>query len=398
MSATCSWFRPAAVLTLVSLSLIPQPSWGLTEEEAQRFRQLFNSGRRAFELEQYEMASQAFTEAARLDPRSARIQLYLGRAFYGLHHFKQAEGALRRALELTPDGWEARFYLARVLREQIRFDEAMTEFRKVAAASRTWQEPLYYMGQLLYQRGQYEQARKELERAVALISAETPLASRRAITYQLALTHQRLGNLAEAERHLRRAIEMDPQYARAFYTLAEVRERAGDNREAEQLWARFDEIQRADLESRELEARFNHHGRQGLLHLDRKEPQLAIKEFQRALEIQSTDPALYAFLGIALTDTGRIAAAIDAFKKAVELEPQHAISLTELGRLHAMKADFETALDYLERAVRANPSLMEAHEFLSFVYEDTGNQDAALRERRLLEDLRQSGKGESIYD
>jgi len=391
-------YCPVVVLLLAALVMAPQPASGLSHEEAERFRQLFNRGRRSFDLELFDVAEEAFLEAARLDPRSAHIQLYLGRTYQNRHRYKQAEEALRRGLELAPDGLETRFYLGQVLREQIRFDEALVEFRKVATADPKWSEPLYYIGHMLYQRGEYEQALEELSRSMALATSETPLASRRAVTYQLALTYQRLDNLAEAERHLRNLIDLDPEYARGYYSLAEVLERAGDEAGAEQFRARFDVLQRQDLEDREKSALFSQYGRQGLVHLDRNEPAEAIVDFETAIEIDPKQPDLHAFLGLALSRVGRLAAAIESLEIAVDLEPQQAMALTELGRLHAMKGDLQEARGYLERAVSAQPTLLEAHEFLSYVNEDLGNLEAARRELQILEELRKSGKGESIYD
>ncbi len=389
---------PAVVLLLAALVMAPQMASGLTHEEAERFRQLFNRGRTAFDLELFDVAEEAFLEAARLDPRSFRIQLHLGRTYQNRHRYKQAEKALRRGLELAPDDLKTRFYLGEVLREQIRFDEALVEFRKVSTADPKWSEPPYYIGTLLYQRGEYEQALEALSRSMALVSSETSRAFRWAVTYQLALTYQRLDNLAEAERHLRNLIDLAPEYARGYYSLADVLERAGDVAGAGQFRARFDELQRQDLERREKSALFSNYGRQGLLHLDHNEPAEAIVDFETAIDIDPKQPILHAFLGLALSRMGRLAAAIESFKRAVELEPQQAMALTELGRLHAMKGDLQEARSYLERAVSAQSTLLEAHEFLSYVNEDLGNLEAARRETRILEELRKCGKGESIYD
>jgi tetratricopeptide (TPR) repeat protein len=398
MNATSQRFLTTAVFLLVALSPTQQFAMGLTEKDAERFRQLFNRGRRAFELEIFDVAAEAFAEAAKLDPNSRRIHTFLGRAFYRQHRYKQAEEALRRALALASEDVEARYYLARVHREQVRFDDALAEFRKIVAMEPKWQEPQFYIGEVLYKRGEYAEAQKELERALALEPVGTSPETLRSLVYTLAMSHMHLDNLAEAERSLRRVIELDPEYPRAFYSLAEVRERAGDAKEAAQLREHFDRLQRQDMERREEDARFSQHGRKGLLHLEQKKPQEAAEEFRRAIEIKASDPSLYMFLGIALTDAGRLGEAVDAHKKAVDLDPHHAMALTELGRLHAMKADFNAARDYLERAVRAQPTLLEAHELLSYVYEDTGKMEAAQRERQIAEELRRSGKGQTMYE
>ncbi len=360
--------------------------------DVERFRQLFNRGRRALERGHYDLAVEAFVGAERLDPRSARIHAYLGRAYYRLHRYRRAEKSFRRALSLGPGDPEARLLLAQVLREQIRFDEALAEFDAVAQKDPSKYEPFYYAGQILYQRGDYERALSHLKRA-ATLAPGSPLAR-----YQLGLAYLRLEDLAAAEREVRRALEIDPGYTRALYTLAGLRERAGKTAEAETLRARFDEIQRRQIEQREDQARVKHYERQGLLYLEDNEPAKAVEEFRTAIELKPEEASLHTFLGIALSYGDSTAETVAAFKEAIRLDPEQASALTELGRLHAMAGKFEPARGYLERAISAKPGLIEAHEFLANVYEDLGRPEEALRQRRIMQELRSSGKGESIYD
>jgi superkiller protein 3 len=362
--------------------------------EMERSRQLFNRGRAAFERQDYEAAAASLEAAGRLDPQNPRLQHYLGRALLESHHFKQAEAALRLAVRLTPGDLAARLDLARVLRQQVRFDEALAEFSAVAAADPGNSEAFFYSGQIHYQRGEYEKARAALGKAVALAPASASALPR----YQLGATLLRLGDLAGAERELRRSLELQPDYARALYALAEAREQSGDAKEAAALRARFDTLQRQEQERDEKGARYRHHERLGLLHSDRGEWPQAVSEFETAVSLEPRNARAYTYLGIALSNAGRIDPALAAFRKAIDLDPGQALALTELGRMLAMRGELQQARGYLEKAVAANPNLIEAHEFLANVYEDLGRSEDSRRERQTMETLKRSGTGESVYD
>src|SRR5439155_18423570 len=56
-------------------------------------------------------AVHAFSEAARLDPRSARAQLHLGNGYRAQKQYPQAEDAYRKALQIDPGLLEAHFNL-----------------------------------------------------------------------------------------------------------------------------------------------------------------------------------------------------------------------------------------------------------------------------------------------
>jgi DNA-binding winged helix-turn-helix (wHTH) protein/TolB-like protein/Tfp pilus assembly protein PilF len=56
-----------------------------------------------------------------------------------------------------------------------------------------------------------------------------------------------------------------------------------------------------------------------------------------------------------------LAAARELASRAIALDPNHAVALSILGDVAAFSSDFDTALDYLRRALQRNPNSYQAH-------------------------------------
>jgi tetratricopeptide (TPR) repeat protein len=107
----------------------------------------------------------------------------------------------------------------------------------------------------------------------------------------------------------------------------------------------------------------------------------------RTLEAKQADPRVLAAeaeawfqRGLALEETGApVREAIEAYKRAIELNPQAAGALLNLGTIHYKLRCFKEAEDYYRRAVEIDPRYALAHFNLGNLYDELGN--AALAEQ-----------------
>ncbi|HEV7665615.1 MAG TPA: tetratricopeptide repeat protein [Chloroflexota bacterium] len=99
------------------------------------------------------------------------------------------------------------------------------------------------------------------------------------------------------------------------------------------------------------------------------------------------DGAAWQTLGRALSNTGEMAAAADAFAEAVRLRPDDAAALTDLG--HAVYALHRTdeAIAVLERATTQDPQNLLAFRSLVEIHKHAGNLQAALQAAQRIADL-----------
>jgi Tfp pilus assembly protein PilF len=83
----------------------------------------------------------------------------------------------------------------------------------------------------------------------------------------------------------------------------------------------------ASAQSPDAEMSFN----SGLTHLREGRPQLALEEFKKAVKGDSKSPYFLKGLGLALTQLGRYDDAVDAFRKALSINPYYVDVRNDLG-------------------------------------------------------------------
>jgi tetratricopeptide (TPR) repeat protein len=85
----------------------------------------------------------------------------------------------------------------------------------------------------------------------------------------------------------------------------------------------------------------------------------AILSFEMALRIRSDFYKAYYNKGTTLAKIGRHEEAIKCFHKAIELNPNHTSSWYNLACVYSLKGNKEKALEYLKKAIELNPKLKE---------------------------------------
>jgi len=83
--------------------------------------------------------------------------------------------------------------------------------------------------------------------------------------------------------------------------------------------------------------------------------------------------------GIELYDLGKYEEAITYFKKALEIDPNNAHALNNIGRAYAQLADYEIAKKYFEQAIQIDPNYQNALSNLGHVYQILGKYEEAIK-------------------
>jgi tetratricopeptide (TPR) repeat protein len=117
----------------------------------------------------------------------------------------------------------------------------------------------------------------------------------------------------------------------------------------------------------------------GSVYLEQQKRKEARECFQRAVrsaaDYPATLPNAWNNLGILAAREGNTDEAIGFFQKALEINPDHAVALQNLGNAYRQKKDWDTAKKTLEHAVALNPEDADADYGLGMVYaqlNDTG--------------------------
>ena len=106
----------------------------------------------------------------------------------------------------------------------------------------------------------------------------------------------------------------------------------------------------------------------------------AITAYRKALELAPNDAVTHYDLGIALKNSGAVRQAIDEFASAVRLKSAWAEAHLALGATYYEVRDLPSALKEVQKAAQLAPSNAEAHQLLAHIYVDQNDPTAALLE------------------
>jgi len=111
----------------------------------------------------------------------------------------------------------------------------------------------------------------------------------------------------------------------------------------------------------------------------------AVKDFQAAVDTAASLDGYFG-LGNALTRLGRLAEAQEAYQKALEINPNHTPTLSNLGVVHYQLGQLSQAQEVFSKVLQITPQDAETHYLLAATYIQRQNLEAAEQSlRRALE-------------
>lgn len=278
---------------------------------------------------------------------------------------------------------------ATTLHKAGRYEEAVREYRAFLAQHPEIGDVRSNLGAAYVQLGLLEKAIDQYETALDGGNTLDPVAVR----FNLALAYYKTLQISRATRALTQVLAARPDHFNAALLLANCHLSAGDDGKVVELLSPFEDahgddralayllgtalIREGKLERGEklidvilrqgdsAEARFM----LGTAHLERGDPAAAVDEFRRAVELNPRLPSLNAFLGRSLSEMSKPDEAAEYFRRELEINPNDFDSNLHLGmQLQKAEQDYEGALAHYERALRARPGSPDARYQIGLVY------------------------------
>ncbi len=221
----------------------------------------------------------------------------------------------------------------------------------------------WLLGHLLIRQGRYEAAETALNRALGRDPESADVHN------SLAVVHEHLGRPRAAELAYRRALRLEPGYARAWLNLGKLLMR----REQGDAAGAFGQALRSDPRAPVQHEGWYHLGQ---LALARGDPAGAHLAFTRALDARSSAVAWYG-KSVASAGLGRTDEQIRCLERAVALEPALAPAQRNLGALYSLAGRYEEAEGALRAAVAADPADALTRRHLAGLYGRLGRAGAA---------------------
>jgi tetratricopeptide (TPR) repeat protein len=300
-----------------------------------------------------ESAIPCYGNAARLQPSSFEWPYLLARAFWRANRGDEAVAAAGQALALQPQDLAVLVFLGDVQRAMGRVQPAREAYERAVSVSPRCAPALYGLGEIAALEGNFRRAVEMFEATLRI----QPEASR--VHYPLSLAYTRLGNAAQAQRHLALRGESDPTTADPLYD-AVLRlnpvthaRRGQDALKAGNL-AQALELLRPAAEALPEDPEIRMHLGAALARSGDFEG--ALEQYRTAVRLQPTNPRAHYNLGTTLTSLGRDDEAVVALRRAIELHPEFPQAVFNLGQAMRRLGRHPEALPFLEQTLRLSPT------------------------------------------
>jgi len=266
------------------------------------------------------------------------------------------------ALDVTEKNYVAETNLGLVDAKELRWEDAIGSFRRALAIRPGHAEARANLGVALAKMGKLDEAIPQLERALKVDPGSS-------------LTHANLGlalrgrDLPRALEHMRRAVELKPDFVDARMNLGAALLDAGRADEAQEMFKATLEIDPGSSAA---------HFRLGSILLERGRPSEAASHLERALGLDQSLIEARNSLGVARLREGRLDEAITLFREVLRESPRNADAEANLGTALVRKGQAGEAEAHLRSALDINPAQAAAHTTLGALLARRGDLAEAL--------------------
>jgi tetratricopeptide (TPR) repeat protein len=270
-------------------------------------------------------AEQLFKQAIEQKPDFASAHVDLGLLYVQMNRADDAVAQLQEALRLDPSRADAREALLGVWRTQAR------------AAST-----------------------QDLEKALALLLQARKLSPQNPdVLYDFGMVALRMSLFADAIQSFQESLAARKDDPNALYGLGRAQIGQGNFQDAEQAFEHYIQLRPNDASG---------HYALGMVLQSLQKNDQARRELQRSIEIQPVQTESYFQLGLMELDDDDSDGASALFARVLQRDPKHAGALTGMGRIAFQKKDYKQASDFLQRAIKENSSLRQAHYYLGMTF------------------------------
>ena len=341
----------------------PAQTPGAAPERSAAFEKLVQAADQARAEQRWDEAIGLYAKAVKIDPDFVEGHWYQGTSLYALDNFEQCRDAFRRVLRLAPKNGAAYAFLGLCefgLKEYDRALQSLLQSRTLGVGDvpELGSTARYHAATLMARAEQFEQALETLGE-FAHEGNDNPR-----VIEAMGIATLRMPMLPVELPPDRR--EMVLMAGRASYMMA-TRNTAAAERAFEALTLRYPDTP-------------NVHYAFGV-HLLQEQPDRAIEEFQRELELQPDHAPSMMQIAYEYLTRGDAKAALPWAKRAVAAAPNAFAARKALGQALLETGEVDAAIGALEAARKLAPESPSVHFTLGRAYQRAGRMDEATRAR-----------------
>ena len=356
-------FAVAAPLQAGQAGARPQSSGKRAPSTGTEFDRLVKAATEARQAERWEEAIELYAKAVKLKPSYVEGYWYQGTAYYSLDNYTQCRDTFRKVLRLAPKNGAAYAFLGLCefgLKEYDRSLQFLLQSRILGVGDTQDLAGIarYHAAMLMTRAEQYEQALETLGE-FASEGNDNPR-----VIEAMGIATLRLPMLPEELPPDRR--EMVLMAGRGSYQMA-TRNTAAAGKSFEALVVRYPETP-------------NVHYAYGV-YLLLEQPDKAIEEFKKELELQPGHPASLMQIAFEYLNRGYAKTAVGWAKQAVDAAPKDFATHKALGQALLETGDIDGAIKELQTGIALAPESPGLHFQLAKAYQKAGRLEDATKER-----------------
>lgn len=322
---------------------------------------------RAYEkLGRNQEAIEAYRRAAELDRNYKYVRNRLVRLAIDEEEYQLANDVAAELLEIDPEDAEYQFLHGQAAALNGNLDDSRASYTEaIRLRTGNYPEAWYQLGLLERDAGQNEAAEAAFQQAVTFRE------NYKQAWNELGLVHFDQERYDDAESDFRRAIELDNDFATAWSNLGRTLAARDDYAAAAEAYQQALRIEPRDRVNRlRLAAAFRRTDRA---------PQ-AIELYRALVNDEPLYVSAWYNFGIALAADNRDEEARTAYLKAIQIDPDHANSIKNLGLLEARMGLYPQALLHLTDALDREPADNSLRMRVAELSRQVGDYEGCLRE------------------
>ncbi|NKN32179.1 tetratricopeptide repeat protein [Marichromatium bheemlicum] len=361
---------------------------------AEAYAQVVSIVARAPDVETRLALMRALVEAF---PESAEARQSLAMVAASAGRFELAATAARHALGLRPDWNKPRLFLVRLLLSEGRRTEARELIEDFVANSPDDAALRMLYGQLLVDDRDYGSAREVFARLLANQPKQPD------VLFALGILSLQLDDLEAACGYFERLYATGQRRDEAAFYLGQAEERAGRDRQAASWYARVGDANHTDAQvrialiearggdlarAREILQRLRDRAPEDAIALYMVEAEIlaevgqpgqAMAVYAAALEVYPEEPNLLYARALYAVERDRLELAERDLRQIIANDPEHADALNALGYTLADRTErYDEARGYIERAYALKPDEPAILDSMGWVHYRLGDYDTAL--------------------
>lgn len=341
----------------------------------------------SFQTNEFPAALKAFSQAERLEPQNVLVHMYLGYARTAMRNLAEAAEQFEKASSLESSNQDAFYHLSKTYS-----DLSEQYFEKLSQSFPNSAYTFLARAQVFEADQDWESASREYKKALAAAPRLTSLKAR------VAWVSKRAADGAAAPVENPPENDLTTGSLRFLYSppsgpkiQEEMRSRQKNLRllrsrsvnTAETNFALADGYKALSFLAAAWVAEsnpgsFRAHQLKGESFEATGEDQQAIEEYRRAFELNPELPGVQFSIGNLYWKKNELEQALPALLGELKLNPNHAHALYETGDIYLSQEKPSQAKEHYERALKADPKIIEAHLALEKISTEAGDHQTSL--------------------